>query len=203
MKFHTLICIRSSVFPIGIFDVSTPQNDFLFYFSSKGDCSPPNTWKSLVQITFGEIERIEKHASLLLKMRNMNIRWSVKNKYVIDVVLRVRSSRIKIYACHYAMSTLKSKVLLNFNTNKENLEFFVYTTWNLNTKKSFPITTFVVMTSGKWELNMCFTFLQVLKPPHKQYNLKYFFRKIIYAMNNNFFQMAKVPKTNNCQTYKY
>jgi len=41
------------------------------------------------------MERCEKRAFQLLKMRKMNISWNIKIKYVIDVILRVGPSSMK------------------------------------------------------------------------------------------------------------
>ena len=47
-----------------------------------------------------EMERCEKRASHLFKMRKWNINWNIKVKYVTDVFLSVRSSSMKDYTCH-------------------------------------------------------------------------------------------------------
>ena len=55
---------------------------------------------SLVNNSWSEMELCEKRAFQLLKMRNMNISWNTKTKYVADIILCVRSSRMKDCTCH-------------------------------------------------------------------------------------------------------
>ena len=106
MNSDTLICIWISSFPIGIILVSTPQKwSFLLYFSSLHDYWPPTTLISLVHNSLGEMEWCEKSAFQLLKMRKMKVGWNIKTKCVTDILLTVRSSSMKDYTCHYAVST--------------------------------------------------------------------------------------------------
>jgi len=68
----TLIYIWLFVFPIGIIEVSTPWKwSFLIYFSSLHDYWPPTTLISFVHNS-GEMERCEKRAFQLLKLRKKN-----------------------------------------------------------------------------------------------------------------------------------
>jgi len=76
------------VFPIGIIEVSTSRKCcFWIYFSSLHDYCPPSTWNSLVHSAWGEMERSEKHAFQLLKMRKKNQlkhKNQVRNRLFID-----------------------------------------------------------------------------------------------------------------------
>ena len=86
----TLICIWILVFPIGIIQVSTPRKwRFLFYFSSLHDYCLPTTLISLVHNSLGEIERYDKRAFQLLKMRNITINWNIKTTCVSDFYWQV------------------------------------------------------------------------------------------------------------------
>jgi len=86
MKSETLICIWILVFWNGIFEVSTPKKwSFCLYFCSIQDCWLPSTWNSLVDISWSKMERCEKRAFQLLKMRKKNISWKIKTKYVTEV----------------------------------------------------------------------------------------------------------------------
>jgi len=70
MNSGTLICLWILVIPIGIIEVSTKHKCcFWLYFSSLQDYWPPCTWIALVHISWGEMERFEKRAFQLLKMR--------------------------------------------------------------------------------------------------------------------------------------
>ena len=61
------------VFPIGIIEASTSRKScFWLYFSSLHDYWTPSTWNSLVHTSLREIERCEKRAFQLLKMRKEN-----------------------------------------------------------------------------------------------------------------------------------
>ena len=74
MKSDTLIYIWILVFPIGIIEVTTPRKwSFLLYISSLHDYWRPSTWNSLVHIKWGKMERCEKRALQLLKMRKKKI----------------------------------------------------------------------------------------------------------------------------------
>jgi len=58
------------VIPIGIIEVSTSRKCcFWHYFSSLRDYWTPSTRNSLVHTSWGEMERFEKGAFQLLKMR--------------------------------------------------------------------------------------------------------------------------------------
>jgi len=68
---------------------------------------------------------------------------------------------MKEYTCHYVVRTYKTNVYINFNIINVNFEIFcLHVSGYLNTNKSFPISMFVVMASGKCELYTYFTFLQ-------------------------------------------
>ena len=70
MYSDTLICIWILVFPIGIIEVSTPRIwGFLLYFSSLHDFWLPSTVHYLVQTSWCKMERCEKRAFQLFKMR--------------------------------------------------------------------------------------------------------------------------------------
>jgi len=57
-------------FPIGIIEVSTSRKCcFCLYFSSLHDYWPPSTCNSLLHTSWGKMERCEKRAFQLLKMR--------------------------------------------------------------------------------------------------------------------------------------
>ena len=90
-----------------------------------------------------------KRAFQLLKMRKKEISWNIKTKCVTNFILTVRSSSILEYTCHYVVSTEKTNVYINFNKNNENLKIFLQVPGYLNTRKSFPISMFVQMISGK------------------------------------------------------
>ena len=106
MNSDTLICIWILAFPIGIIQDSTPRKwSFLLYFLSLHDYWPPTTLISLVHNSLGETEWCEKRAFQLLKMRKMKVSWNIKTKCVTDFLLTVRSSSIKDYTCHSAVST--------------------------------------------------------------------------------------------------
>jgi len=51
---------------------------FWLYFSSLHNYWHPSTWKSLVQTSWGEMNRCEKRAFQLLKMRKKEICWNKK-----------------------------------------------------------------------------------------------------------------------------
>ena len=52
-------CLKISVFPIGIVEVSTSSNwCFWIYFSSLHDYWPPSTWNSLVHTSWGEMNSV-------------------------------------------------------------------------------------------------------------------------------------------------
>ena len=56
---------------------------------------------------------------------------------------------------------LKVKMFFNINKNNEKFEFFcLHLFLYLNTKNSFPISMFVLMTSGKHVLHTYFTLIQ-------------------------------------------
>jgi len=101
MNSDTLLCIWIPVFPIGIFEVSTARKwGFWLYFISIHDYLHPNPRNSLVHNSWSEMERREKRAFQLLKMRKMNIRWNINIKYVSEVFLSIRSSSMNYYTCH-------------------------------------------------------------------------------------------------------
>ena len=103
----------------------------------------------IIHNSLGEMERCEKRAFQLLKMRKNKISWNLKTMCVTDFLLTVTFSSMKVYNCHYVESTLKTNFYINFNKINVNfLIFFLQVTEYLNTKKSFSICMFVVMKSG-------------------------------------------------------
>ena len=97
-------------------------------------------------------------------MRKMKVSRN-KKKCVTDFLLKLRSSSMKDYTCHYVGSTKKTNVYINFNKINVNLKFFcLHVTGYSNTKESFPSCMFVVMASGKCEPHTYFTFLQRILP---------------------------------------
>jgi hypothetical protein len=128
MNSGTLICIWILVFPIGIFEVSTPLKwRFWHYFSSLHDYWPPSTWNALVHTSSGEMDRCEKRAFHLLKMRKKKFSWNIKSKCVTDLLFTVRSSSMKDYTYHYWVSICKTNVYINWKKIMSILKFFVYT----------------------------------------------------------------------------
>ena len=126
MNTYTLICLWILVFPTGIIDVSNSRKCcFSLYLSSLHDYWPRVTWNSLVHTSWGEMERCEKRAFQLLKMRK-KVRWNIKTKRVTDFLLTVRSSSINDYTCPYVESTWKTKDYINFNKINVIFEIFVY-----------------------------------------------------------------------------
>ena len=84
---------------------------FWLYFSSLHDYWPPSTWSSLIHTSWSEMERCEKPAFQLLKMRKGNElkhKNKVRNRFSID-----RSSSKKNYTCHYVVSTKRTNVYIN------------------------------------------------------------------------------------------
>jgi len=73
MNSDTLICLWILEFPIGIIEFSTSRKCcFWLYFGSLHDYWLPSTWNSLVHTSWGEMERREKRAFQLRKMRKKN-----------------------------------------------------------------------------------------------------------------------------------
>ena len=69
-------------------EVSTTRKCcFWLYFSSLHDYWPTSTWNSLVHTSWCEMERCEKRAFQLLKMRKKVISWNIKTKCVIEFLL--------------------------------------------------------------------------------------------------------------------
>ena len=65
-------CLCILIFPIGIIEVLFSRKCcFWFYFRSLHDYWPPNTWNSLVHTSWSEMERCDKRAFQLLKMRKI------------------------------------------------------------------------------------------------------------------------------------
>ena len=127
MNSDTLICLWILVFPIGIIEVSTSRNCcFWIYFSSLHDYWPPSTWNSVVHNSWCEMERCEKLAFQLQNMRKKKISWNIKSKCITELLLKIRSSSMKDYTCHYVLSTWKTNVYINFNKIMRNRKFFVY-----------------------------------------------------------------------------
>ena len=79
--------------------------NFLLYLSSLHDFCLPSTWNSLVHTSWGEMERCDKRAFQLLKIRKNKISCNIKTKCITDFLLTVRSSRMKDYTFHYEVST--------------------------------------------------------------------------------------------------
>ena len=69
------------------------------------------------------MDQCEKRAFQLLKMRKKENQVKHKNQVRNKFLLTVRSSSLD-YTCHYGVSTLKTKVYINFIINNENLEIF-------------------------------------------------------------------------------
>ena len=168
------------VFGIGLIEFSTSRKCcFWLYFHSLHDFWPPSTWNALEHTSLDEMERCEKRAFQLLKMRKKKIIWNIKTKCVTYFLLTVRSSSRKDYTCDYVLSTKRKYVYINFNKNNENLEIFcLQGIGYVNTRISFPICMVVVKASGKFDLHIHFTFLQEFKPPTIPKYLIFF--RIIY-----------------------
>jgi hypothetical protein len=161
MNFDTLICLWILVIPIGIIGVLTSRKIcFWIYFSSLHDYWSPITWNSLVYTTWGEMERCKKRALKLLKKRKKKISWNIKSKCVTDFLLTVRSSSMKDYTFHYVVITWKKIVYMKVNTNNEKSEIFFKLNGYLTRRKSLPISMFVLMASGNYDLHIHYTFLQ-------------------------------------------
>jgi len=102
----TLNCIWILVFPFRIIEVSTTRIWSLsLYFSFLNDYWPPTTRNSLVPTSLCEMEWCEKQAFQHLKIRKKKISWNIKTKCVTDNILRVWSTIMKNYTCHYGVST--------------------------------------------------------------------------------------------------
>ena len=99
---------------------------FFSLFQFLHDYWPPSTLISLAHNSLGEMERCEKRAFQLLKMRKENQLY-IKTKCVTDYLLTVRSSSMKDYTCHYLVSTWKTNAYINSNKNNVKFEIFVYT----------------------------------------------------------------------------
>ena len=141
MNSDALICLWILVFPIGIIELSTSRKwYFWLYFSFLHDYWTPSNWKSLVHTSWGEMERCDKCAFQLLKLRRKWMSWNIKTKCVTDFLLTVSSSSMKIYNYHCVVITQKTNFYIIFNKNNENFEMFcLQITGYLNTRKSFPI----------------------------------------------------------------
>ena len=99
-------CICILAFPISIIQVSTPRKwIFLLYYSSFHDYRTPTTLVSLVHNSLDKMEWCEKRAFQLLEMRKMKVSRNIKTNFVTAFLLRVRSSSMKDYTCHYVRST--------------------------------------------------------------------------------------------------
>jgi len=85
---NTLISLWILVFPIGIIEVSTSRKcSFWLHFSYLHHYWPPSTWNPLVHSSWGKMERCEKRAFQLRKMRKKKISWNIKTKCVTDFLL--------------------------------------------------------------------------------------------------------------------
>jgi len=81
------------------------------------------------------------------------------------------------------------------------MEIFLHVIGSLKTKKSFPICTFVVMVSGKYDLHIHFTFFKNSNL-HTYERIYKFFRVIYAAMSNNqLLALDNIKMT--CETLKY
>jgi hypothetical protein len=80
-------CLWIFIISIGIIEVSTSRKCFWFYFSSLHDHCPPSTWNSLVHTSWGEMNRCDKRAFQLLKMRKKKISWNINTKSETDFSL--------------------------------------------------------------------------------------------------------------------
>ena len=122
----TLICLCILVIPIGIIEISTSRKCwFRIYFSFLHDYPPPSTWNCLVHTSWSKMERCEKRAFRLLKMRK-KIGWNIKTKCVTDFLLTVRSSSMKDYTFHYVVITKRQKFTLISIKIMRIWEFFLY-----------------------------------------------------------------------------
>ena len=108
----------------------------------------------------GEMERCEKRAFQLLKMRKNDISWNIKTKCVTDIYwqLHLRVWRIIFFITCWAhkrqIFALISIIIMRI------WKFFLQVTEYLNIRESCPIYMFVVMSSVKCDLHLHFTFLQ-------------------------------------------
>ena len=110
----------------------------------------------------GRIGTMWKTCFQLLKMRTKKISWDIKSKCLTDFLLKVRFSSMKDHTFHYMVITWKKNVYINLKKKQWKFEnFCLQVTGYLNTRKSFPICVFVVMASGKCDLHIHLTFLQV------------------------------------------
>ena len=98
---HIKLYMNTGISNWHMYEVSTLQKwSICLYFSSIHNYSSPNTWNYLLRNYWSEIERCEKRAFQLLKMRKMNFSWNINAKYVtIFFLLSVRSSCMKDYTC--------------------------------------------------------------------------------------------------------
>jgi hypothetical protein len=72
-------CIWLLVIPISLIEVSNQRKwNFLLYFIFLKNYWPLSTWNSLVHSSWGEMERCEKRAFQVLKMRKEKISWNLK-----------------------------------------------------------------------------------------------------------------------------
>ena len=127
MNSDTLIWLWILVNPFGLIEVSTSRKCcFLLYFSSLHDYWSPSTWNSLVHTSWGKMERCEKRAFPLLKIRKRTICWNIKTKCVIDFLLLVRSSRMKDYTFITWWSHRRQTLKLISIKIKRIWNFFVY-----------------------------------------------------------------------------
>ena len=159
MNSDTLFCIWILVFPISRIEFSTPRIwSFLLYFSSLQDFWLPSKWNSLVHNTRGEIERCEKRAFQLPKMRKKKFSWNIKTKCITDLLLTVKSSRMKDYTCNTRWAHNRQTFTLISKKKWELGNFFIHVTGYVNTKKSNPNCMFVQMISWKCVHHIYFTF---------------------------------------------
>ena len=108
----------------------------------------------------GEMERCEKRAFQLLKMRKENQR-NIKAKCVTDILLTVRSTIWRIIpSITWWAHKRQTFTLISIKIMRIWKLFLKQVTGYLNTRKWFPFCMFVIISSGKYDLNVHFTILQ-------------------------------------------
>ena len=157
MKSDTLICLWILVYPIGIIEVSTSRKCcFWLYFSSLQDYWPPSTWNYLLYTYWSEMERCEKCAFRLLKMRTKKISWNIKTKCVREFFwqLFLRVWRIILVITWWAHKR-KKFTLISIKIIK-NWKFFFPS--NGVYKHKDIVSNMHVCSNGLWKLWPSYTF---------------------------------------------
>jgi len=95
--------IGNSNWHISSFDYTKMK--ILIYLSSLHDFWPPSNLISLVQNSLDEMERREKSAFQLLKLRKKEISWNKNTKLLTQFLLTVGSTSMKDYTSQYVVST--------------------------------------------------------------------------------------------------